>query len=115
MKRIVGLAIPFIFQHIICCGALLFFLVSSGYLLAFRLEAENRVFLLPGLLVAALVIGIHYYYNRCCKKKGYKDVKDHAILTLLYILISVIVGVLFMIYIFIPSWIPGYKGGPLLP
>ncbi len=115
MKKIIGLAIPFTFQHIICCGAFLFFLVSSGYLLAFRQEADNKIYLLPSLLVVGILLFLHYYYGRCCKTKGHKTIVDHTILFLLYILISFVIGILFMIYIFIPSWIPGYTGGPLLP
>ena len=115
MKKILGLAIPFAFQHVICCGAFLFFLVSSGYLLAFRQEADKKLYLIPGLIITGILIFFHYHYGRCCKMKGHKNILDHSILLLLYLLISFVIGILFMIYVFIPTWIPGYTGGPLLP
>ena len=115
MKKVFGIIIPFTLQHLICCGAFLFFLVSSGLLFRFSQEGQNRIYLLPVLLFAALLVFIYFYYGKCCKQKGHKTFLDHSILLLLYLLISFVVGIIFMIYIFIPSWIPGYRGGPLLP
>lgn len=115
MKKVLGFMIPFTLQHIICCGALLFFLISSGLLLKFSQEGRNRIYLLPALLFVSLLILLYFYYGRCCKRKGHKSVLDHIYLFILYLFISFTVGIIFMIYVFIPSWIPGYQGGPLLP
>src|SRR3989344_4999320 len=115
MKKVLGFMIPFTLQHIICCGALLFFLISSGLLLKFSQEGQNRIYLLPALFFAAFLIFLYFYYGRCCKQKGHKTFLDHGILLLIYLLISFVVGIIFMINVFIPSWIPGYQGGPLLP
>ncbi len=115
MRKITGVVIPFLFQHLLCCGAFLFFLMSSGYLLMIRQEADKKLFLLPAIVATALLIGLYWHYNRCCRSKGNNSMLSYGLLFLLYILISFVVGILFMIYIFIPWWIPNYKGGPLLP
>lgn len=115
MKKIVGFAIPFLIQHLICCGAFLFFLVSSGYLLLIRQEANNKIFLLPALLFSGALIILYHYYGSCCSKKGYKSLLDRVFLIMLYLIFSFTLGLIFMTYIFIPWWIPNYKGGFLLP
>lgn len=115
MKKIAGFAIPFLFQHLICCGALLFFLASSGYLLILRQEGDKKMFLLPSLAISAVLIFLYRYYGMCCERKGHKSLVDRVVLIFLYLIFSFLLGLIFMIYVFIPWWIPTYKGGLLLP
>ncbi len=114
-KKFVGAAIPFLLFHILCCGGLLFLLVSSGYLLILRQEGTNKIFLIPLLLLGGVTFWFYRYYGNCCRKKGYKTFGDHFFTFLLYFFFSFILGMIFMIYVFIPWWIPNYKGGFLLP
>lgn len=115
MKKIAGVIIPFVLQHFLCCGALLLFLISSGYLLSLRQEANNKIFLIPLIMVVCLLLFIYYYYGSCCRRKGYKSIGDNVLLISIYFLFSFILSLMFMIYIFIPWWIPNYQGGLLLP
>lgn len=115
VKKIAGGFIPFIFMHLLCCGALLFFLISSGYLLILRQEGSNKLFLLPAIILAGMVFALYKHHGRCCNRKGHKNYADHIFSIFLYIALSIILGLLFMIYVFIPWWIPNYKGGILLP
>jgi len=115
VKKFVGTVIPFFFFHLICCGAFLIFLTTSGYLLLLRKEGTNKTFLIPALFLGGVFFFLHWYYGRCCDKKGQRNLGDHALLIFLYIAFSLIFGIAFMIYIFIPWWIPNYKGGFILP
>ena len=115
MRKFIGTTIPFFFFHLICCGALLIFLTTSGYLLLIREEGRNKTFLIPILLLGGLFLFLHWYYGRCCDKKNHKTLGDYSILVILYISFSFLIGAAFMIYVFIPWWIPNYKGGFLLP
>ncbi len=115
MRKFIGTTIPFFIFHIICCGALLVFLTTSGYLLLIREEGRNKTFLLPLILLGLVLFLLHWYYGRCCDKKAHKSLGDHTLLTVLYIVFSFAFGVAFMVYVFIPWWIPNYKGGFLLP
>lgn len=108
------LALPAFFCMLLC-GAFLVFLVSSGALLMFSNESRNKTFLIPLLLLAAFLLWLRYYYNKCCVREGSKSFSDHILVLLLYLAFSVLVGFLFVVYIFIPWWIPGYQGGLLLP
>ena len=115
VKKFIGSVIPFFFFHLVCCGALLIFLTTSGYLLLIREEGRNKTFLIPTLLLGGLFLFIHWHYGRCCDKKNHKTLGDYSILVILYISFSFLIGAAFMIYVFIPWWIPNYKGGFLLP
>lgn len=115
MKKVFGFSVPFFLSHLICCGALLFFLTGSGYLLILRQEGDTKIFLIPLILIASLVFWIYKYYGKCCKNKGHKTLTDHFLIGFLFFLLSIIASIIFMIYVFIPWWIPNYKGGPLLP
>ena len=115
VKKFIGSTIPFFFFHLVCCGALLIFLTTSGYLLLIRQEGDKKVLLLPLLLVGGIFFFLHWYWGRCCEKKGHKSIVDHIFMITLYIAFSFIFGTAFMIYVFIPWWIPNYKGGFLLP
>ncbi len=115
MRKFIGTTIPFFFFHLICCGALLIFLTTSGYLLLIREEGRNKTFLIPLLLLGGFFFFLHWYFGKCCDKKDHKTWGDHMILLTLYISFSFLIGAAFMIYVFIPWWIPNYKGGLLLP
>ena len=115
IKKFFGASIPFLLFHILCCGGLLFLLVSSGYLLILRQEGTNKVFLIPLLILGGLSFWLYHHYGNCCKKKGHKTLSDYFITFLLYFTFSLIFGFILMIYVFIPWWIPNYKGGFLLP
>lgn len=115
MKKVFGFSIPFFLSHLFCCGALLFFLTTSGYLLLLKQESDKRIFLIPLLIIGGIVLWIYKYYGKCCKNKGSKTISDHFIISFLFFLLSFIASIIFMIYVFIPWWIPNYKGGPLLP
>lgn len=115
MKKFIGSVIPFLLFHLFCCGALLIFLTTSGYLLLIRNEGRNKTFLIPILLLGGLFFFLHWYFGKCCEKKDHKTFGDHTILIILYIAFSFLLGIAFMIYVFIPWWIPNYTGGFLLP
>lgn len=115
MKKFVTLTIPFFLQHLLCCGALLFFLVSSGYLLLLREEATRKLFLLPGGIIVIAIFLLYRSRKQQCSKKEYMNAKDELIINSLYLLFSFLLSLLFMIYIFLPWWLPNYKGGALLP
>ena len=115
MLKFIGAAIPFLFFHLLCCGALLFFLVSTGYLLLLSNEGKSKIFLIPVLLLGALFLWLHHRHGKCCEEKGYQTFGDRALGIILYMVFSFIIGIAFMIYVFIPWWIPNYNGGIILP
>ena len=108
------LALP-AFCCVLLCGAFLIFLVSSGALLILSDESRNKTFLIPLLLLVAFLFWLRSYYNKCCDRKGLKSFRDHTLTLILYLAFLVLVGLIFVVYIFIPWWIPNYQGGPLLP
>lgn len=115
MKKIAGFGLPFVLTHFICCGALLFWLVSSGFLLTVSIEGRNRLFLIPALLVLGLLTYLYIHHGKCCKEKGEKTLKDYLVQFFIYSLIVIVFSIAFIVYVIIPLWIPGYEGGPLLP
>lgn len=115
IKKFVGSAIPFFFFHLVCCGSLLILLTTSGYLLFIRQEGNRKLLLIPLLLLGIILFFLHSYWGSCCKRKGHTSWKDYVLLTILYIGFSLIFSLAFMIYLFIPWWIPNYRGGFLLP
>ncbi|KKS98008.1 MAG: hypothetical protein UV73_C0004G0150 [Candidatus Gottesmanbacteria bacterium GW2011_GWA2_43_14] len=115
MRQAVGAVFPFLFIHLICCGMLLFLLVSSGILFMLSQEASNKIFLLPALLLTALLFWQYLHHQHSCTLKGYKTFYDRLRGLTLYLLLSLTAGFIFIIYVFIPWWIPGYRGGILLP
>lgn len=115
MKKFIGSVVPFLFFHLICCGGIIIFLATSGYLLLIRQEGDKKIYLIPLLLMGALSFFIYNRYTKHCDRKGCKTILDWLILIAFYTTFSVIFGLAFMIYIFIPWWIPGYRGGLLLP
>lgn len=115
MKHFMTAVTTFFATHVLCCGVLLTFLMSSGYLLLLRQEADKRWFLLPMVLLGTFFFWMYYDHGKYCKEKGEKTISDHFWLVILYIAFSGIASMVFIVYIFIPWWIPNYKGGTLLP
>lgn len=115
MKKFIGSVVPFFLFHLVCCGALIIFLATSGYLLLVYNEGVKKTYLIPLLLLGGLAFFIHNRYEKRCHDKGCKTWFDWIVLISFYIMFSFIFGLAFMIYVFIPWWIPGYKGGLLLP
>ena len=115
MKKLLGTVIPFLITHLICCGTLLFFLISSGYLLTLANEGRNRLLLLPSLILFVGGIWLLHRHNRNCCRKTKKTLADWIFTFLLYGAIYFIFSWSFIVYIFIPWWIPDYQGGILLP
>lgn len=115
MKKFTPFIIPFFLQHVLTCGVLLFYLVSSGYLLLLRQEADNKIYLLPGLMITGLLFIVFRNVDSNCEKNGHRSLRDYCLLFFLYGIFSILLGIVFMIYIFLPWWLPNYKGGPLLP
>lgn len=115
MKKFIGSVVPFFLFHLVCCGGLIIFLATSGYLLLVRQEGDKKTYLIPLLVLGGLVFYFHNRYNKRCNAKGCRTWVDWLILAAFYVTFSFIFGLVFMIYVFIPWWIPGYKGGLLLP
>lgn len=115
MKDFLGGIVPFLVFHVFCCGALLIFLTSSGYLLILSREGQQKTFLIPAVLLISALFFLYKRHGNSCHIKGYKTPGDHVMTILLYVGFSFLIGIAFMIYVFIPWWIPNYTGGPLLP
>lgn len=114
MKKIVGPILPMLGFHIICCTFLIGILITTGLLYNLSWEGENKTFFIPALLTAG---GLFWAYKRqakCCTESPF-DTRSKVLMYLFYILFSVFLGFIFIIYFFIPWWIPGYRGGILLP
>lgn len=103
MIKFLGSIVPFLVFHLFCCGALLGILITTGYLFLLSQEGQNKIFLLPALGLTILFFWFH------------KKVDNRLLNILLYGLFSLVSGLIFIIYIFIPWWIPNYQGGILLP
>jgi len=115
MKHFIGSIIPFLLFHIVCCGGVLIFLSTSGYLLLVRQEGTSKLLFLPLLAFSILFFVIYIRKMKQCKMKNHSTMMDKAIIGITYVLFSIMLGIAFMVYVFIPWWIPGYKGGTLLP
>ena len=72
-----------------------------------REEGRNKYFLFPILILGGLFFYLYHRNEKCCGNR--------FLTIVLYIGFSLIFGVAFMVYVFIPWWIPNYKGGYLLP
>mgnify|MGYP001580419232 FL=1 len=101
--------------HLICCGALLYFLWSSGLLLVIAREGRSRVFLIPILVIGLIFFVIHRNHKKACKADGHFDLADKILNFLFFLGFYVMISLAFIVYIFIPWWIPGYEGGLILP
>ena len=90
---------------IVMCSVAIGFLVSSGWLLTLADEGRAKIFLIP------MLVGLFIFYFA---HKKYKC-RSKILGVTLYLSMSVLLSAIFMLYIFIPWWLPNYKGGPLLP
>lgn len=115
MKKFLGSVVPFLLFHLVCCGGLIIFLASSGYLLLVSQEGNRKTYLIPLLVLGGIFFLINNRMNKHCEAKGHKSIGDQILLISFYVMYSVIFGIAFMVYVFIPWWIPGYRGGFLLP
>lgn len=115
MGKLLGSAIPFFLFHLVCCGTLLVFFISSGYLFLLSQEGQRKTLLIPVLLISIILFYLSQRHEKCSRMKGYKTPIDHFLTILLYAGFSLLIGMAFMTYVFIPWWMPNYRGGPLLP
>src|SRR3989344_2071506 len=118
MKKVFKLAgglVPFLATHFLCCGALLYFLWSSGLLLVFAREGRNRIFLIPILAIGLVFFYIHRSHKKACRAEGHFGWADKILNFFFFLGFYIMMSLAFIIYVFIPWWIPGYEGGLLLP
>ena len=115
MKNIWLPLVTFFSTHLLCCGALLGVLITSGYLLTFHHIGVEKKFLIPLLIVAIVLFFIYREYKKCCNEVGRKTRFDYLAIFTLYFAFSLLSGFIFIIYFFVPWWIPNYNGGFLLP
>lgn len=115
MKNIWLPVVAFFSTHFLCCGALLAFLITSGYLLAFHHIGVERKFFIPALIISVILFFIYREYNKCFKEVNRKTFFDRIAIFVLYLAFSFSIGIIFMIYFFLPWWLPNYTGGFLLP
>ncbi len=115
MKHFFGPIITFFITHVICCGVLLTLLITSGYLLTIHHIGAEKKFLIPALIIIAVAYYIYREYKKCCMEVGDKTLFNQVSVIFLYFLLSLIIGLVFIVYVFVPWWIPNYTGGPLLP
>lgn len=90
---------------VVMCGAAIGFLISSGWLLFLADEGQRKTFLIPLLAILAIFYFIYKKYKHQSKFLHFS----------LYLSMSLLLSAVVMLYIFIPWWLPDYKGGPLLP
>lgn len=106
------------FQMIFCtvmCSAFIGVLIASGALLFFANEGRNRIFLIPLLIVFGFSVYAYIENKKTCHQKVFATFGDKMWGMITFMLVSMIFSLLFMLYVFIPWWIPNYQGGPLLP
>lgn len=70
---------------------------------------------MPLFLFGILFFVLHHYHGKYCERKDFKTFSDYALGIFLYTVFSLIFSLIFMMYVFLPWWIPTYQGGPLLP
>ena len=115
MKNVWLPVVTFFSTHLLCCGALLAFLITSGYLLTLHHIGVEKRFFIPALIVPIVLFFVYREYKKCCNEVGRKTLFDRTVIFTLYIALSISVGLIFMIYFFLPWWLPNYSGGFLLP
>jgi len=107
-----------LFQFLFCtvmCSALLGVLITSGALLLFANEGRNKTFLIPLVLLFAFFVYAYFENKKTCHQKGFTTFGDKMWGMVVFMLVSLVFSLLFMLYVFIPWWIPNYQGGKLLP
>ena len=97
------------------CGATIGILISSGLLLLVADEGRSRGFLVPLLVALGVTIYIYIMNKKSCHRGGSFTTKNKMLSMMLFMLISGLISLLFTIYLFIPWWIPDYRGELLLP
>lgn len=115
MKKALGAALPFLMMHALCCGTVLVFLVSSGYLLALRQEGSTRTWLFALLGVFFATLALQTWHRHHCAQAALSGKKHDVMRIAFSIVISLMLSLMFMVYVFLPWWIPNYNGGMLLP
>jgi len=115
MKNIWLPIVTFFSTHLLCCGAVLGILITSGYLLTFHHIGEEKKFFIPALIVVVVLFFVYREYKKCCNEIGRKTFFDYIVIFTLYFALSIFSGLIFMIYFFLPWWLPDYNGGFLLP
>ena len=113
--KVVGGIIPFLATHLLCCGELLYFLWSSGLLLVLAKEGRSKVFLIPILAIASVFFVLHRKHKKACAIEGHMPLADKLLNIFFFLSFYLLFSLAFLIYIFIPWWIPGYDGGLILP
>lgn len=113
--KVIGGLVPFLATHLLCCGAALYFLWSSGVLLILAREGRNRIFLIPMLGIGVIFFFIHRNHKKACQTEGHYGWGDRIVNFLFFAGFYLMISLAFMIYVFIPWWIPGYEGGLILP
>lgn len=106
------------FQFIFCtvmCSTLIGFFIASGTLLFLANEGRTKTFLIPLLLVFAIALYAYFENKKTCHTKGFSTTQDKLWGMITFMVVSLLFSILFMLYIFIPWWIPNYRGGFLLP
>jgi len=107
--------IPIFGTCTLLCGALIGFLITSGGLLLLATEGRNKTFIIPSLLLLGGIVYLYIKQQKTCSQKQCSTVVDKVIRMMLFMAISIVISIIFIIYVFIPWWIPNYQGGPLLP
>lgn len=115
MKKLIASTIPMFFMHILCCGAVLYFLMTSGYLLVIRQEGNSKIWFIPLIVSTVVLVTLITVYRKRTKKDGCCTVTQNVIHFGMSCLVFLLLSILFMVYFFIPWWIPNYRGGFLLP
>ncbi|OGD71929.1 hypothetical protein A2703_00915 [Candidatus Collierbacteria bacterium RIFCSPHIGHO2_01_FULL_50_25] len=115
MKKIVGLVIPFLATHVLCCGALLYFLWSTGLLISIAREGRSRVYFLPIFIIGLVFFWLHRSHKKACHLEGHFRWGDRVVNFLFFLTFYLMMSLVFIVYVFIPWWIPGYDGGLILP
>src|SRR3990167_6370899 len=105
MKKTLGTLIPFLSLHLFCCGALLYLLITSGFLLLLSQEGNRKTLILPALLLLGGIVWLNRYHQKSCKIKEQKSRADHFIGLSLSVILSIIASLIFFIYFFLPWWI----------
>ncbi|HKY74228.1 MAG TPA: hypothetical protein VJ246_02875 [Patescibacteria group bacterium] len=117
IKKSIASMIPMLIMHVLCCGTMLYFLMTSGYLLFIRQEGEKKVWLIPILVFSTglIIMSNMYAKKTCIHGDGERTFSQNIFRFVMICLVSLMLSILFMVYLFIPWWIPNYTGGFLLP
>lgn len=90
-------------------------LIATGSLYLLSQEGDRKILLVPMLALGAIFFWLYRRHRRCCEERGFKTGSERVVEIIYYLLFSMSLGLAFLIYVFIPWWLPGYKGGIILP